>query len=145
MFCYQCEQTAKGEGCTKLGVCGKVAEVSDLQDLLAYALKGLALYAVEGAKVGVNDPRSNALTCEALFSTLTNVNFDPDRFMSLIPRVVEARESLKAKVRSAGGKVDFTEPAAAFEPEKSLKGMLAQAAKVGLQSETGTRSGHRIP
>jgi len=48
MFCYQCEQTAKGEGCTKIGVCGKQPEVAALQDLLIYALKGLSLYAVEG-------------------------------------------------------------------------------------------------
>ncbi len=135
MFCYQCEQTAKGEGCTKIGVCGKVAEVSDLQDLLAFALKGLALYAIEGARVGVNDPEANAFTCEALFSTLTNVNFDPERFLSLIPNAVKVRERLKDKVRAAGGKVDFTEPAATFQPEKTLDGMLGQAAKVGLHSE----------
>ena len=55
MFCYQCEQTAKGEGCTKVGVCGKQPEVAALQDLLIYALKGLAHVAVEGRKVGVSD------------------------------------------------------------------------------------------
>ena len=50
MFCYQCEQTSKGEGCTKIGVCGKTADVAALQDLLVYALRGLALYAVEAGK-----------------------------------------------------------------------------------------------
>ena len=59
MFCYQCEQTAKGEGCTKGGVCGKKPEVAALQDLLVYALKGLSLYAVEGRKVGINDAKVN--------------------------------------------------------------------------------------
>ena len=56
MFCFQCEQTSKGEGCTKIGVCGKKPEVAALQDLLIYAIKGLSQYAVEGRKVGVIDP-----------------------------------------------------------------------------------------
>ena len=84
MFCYQCEQTAKGEGCTRVGVCGKEPEVATLQDLLIYALKGLSQYAVEGRKVGVKDRDVNVFTCKALFSTLTNVNFDPERFVKLI-------------------------------------------------------------
>ena len=61
MFCYQCEQTAKGEGCTRVGVCGKEPEVAILQDLLIYALKGLSQYAVEGRKVGVKDRDVNRL------------------------------------------------------------------------------------
>ena len=71
MFCYQCEQTAKGEGCTKLGVCGKEPEVATLQDLLVYALIGLSQYAAEGRKVGVNDRDINVFTVKAAFSTLT--------------------------------------------------------------------------
>jgi len=84
MFCYQCEQTAKGEGCTNVGVCGKQSDVAALQDLLVYALKGLALHAVEGRKWGVNEREVNVFTCEAIFATLTNVNFDPDRIVQLI-------------------------------------------------------------
>ena len=67
MFCYQCEQTAKGEGCTKGGVCGKSPEVAALQDLLTYALKGLAQVAVKAREAGVSDPEVNRFTCEALF------------------------------------------------------------------------------
>src|SRR5690349_20593405 len=107
MFCYQCEQTAKGEGCTKIGVCGKQPEASNLQDLLIYALQGLSLVAVEGRKAGVNDPAVNAFTCEGMFSTLTNVNFDQDRVAGLIKKAVSMREELKAKVKAAGGKGDF--------------------------------------
>ena len=81
MFCYQCEQAAKGEGCTVLGVCGKNAEVAALQDLLIYSLQGLSQVAVEGRKVGVSDRDINAFTCEAAFSTLTNVDFDPQRLV----------------------------------------------------------------
>ena len=73
MFCFQCEQTAKGEGCTKIGVCGKNHDVASLQDLLIYALKGLSQVAVEGRKVGVTDVETNRFTCKATFSTLTNV------------------------------------------------------------------------
>ena len=67
MFCYQCEQTAKGEGCTVMGVCGKSHEIASLQDLLVEALKGLALFAVEGRKVGVVDNDVNIFTFNALF------------------------------------------------------------------------------
>ena len=135
MFCYQCEQAAKGEGCSKIGVCGKQPEVSNTQDLLAYALKGLSLYAVEGRKVGVNDPEVNVFTCEALFSTLTNVNFDPERIAALIHKTVSMRDSLKEKVRAAGGKVDFTEDAANFKPAGTVEAMDAQGQKVGLKSD----------
>jgi len=97
MFCYQCEQTAKGEGCTKLGVCGKEPEVAALQDLLIYALMGLSQYATEGRKVGVSDRDLNVFTVKSMFSTLTNVNFDSDRFVGLINQTVEKREQLKGK------------------------------------------------
>jgi hydroxylamine reductase len=136
MFCYQCEQTAKGEGCTKIGVCGKQHDVATLQDLLIYALKGLSLRAVEGRKVGVNDRNVNVFTCEATFSTLTNVDFDPNRFVPLINRCVELREELKEKVRAAGGKVDFPEGPATFQPATSLEDLVKQGEGVGLKSDT---------
>ena len=84
MFCYQCEQAAKGVACTIQGVCGKKPEVAALQDLLIYSLQGLSQVAVEGRKVGVSDPEVNIFTCKAAFSTLTNVDFDPQRFVKLI-------------------------------------------------------------
>jgi len=135
MFCYQCEQTAKGEGCTKIGVCGKQPEVASLHDLLIYAMRGLSLLAIEGRRVGVVDNEVNIFTCEAMFSTLTNVDFDPERFVTLIKRCVELRDKLKEKVKKAGGKVDFTEGPALFIPEKSLEGLLKQGEKVGLKSD----------
>ena len=135
MFCYQCEQTAKGEGCTRMGVCGKEAEVAILQDLLIYALKGLSQVAVEGRRVGVKNRDVNLFTCEALFSTLTNVNFDPSHFVKLIHRCVEMREGLKKKVQDAGGHVSFAEGPATFKPEGNLEGLVAQGGKVGLKSD----------
>ena len=71
MFCNQCEQTAKGEGCIKIGVCGKEPDVAALQDLLIHVLQGLSLYAVEARKNGIIDPEVNLFTCEATFSMLT--------------------------------------------------------------------------
>jgi hydroxylamine reductase len=135
MFCFQCEQTSKGEGCTKIGVCGKQPEVAALQDLLIYAIKGLSLYAAEGRKVGVSDLEVDRFTSKAIFSTLTNVDFDPARFVELINETVEHREIIKAKVRSAGGKTGFTEGPAVFKPESSLEAMVKQGEKVGVKSD----------
>ena len=138
MFCYQCEQTAKGEGCTKGGVCGKPSDVAALQDLLIYALKGLSCYAVEGRKVGVSDQEVNSFTCEAIFSTLTNVNFDPDRLVSLVKNCITLRESLKKKVQSAGGTVDVSESAATFKPGSSLEELVKQGEGVGVKADPET-------
>ena len=102
MFCYQCEQTAKGTGCTVLGVCGKQPEVAALQDLLLYTLMGLSQVAVEGRKVGVSDSDVNIFTVKAAFSTLTNVDFDPERFLALIREAAE--QARKAQGESAGGR-----------------------------------------
>ena len=135
MFCYQCEQTAGGKGCTKAGVCGKTGEVASLQDLLIYSLKGLSQVAVEGRKVGIRDRDANVFTVGAVFSTLTNVNFDPGRFAQLIRRCVTLREGLKQKVRAAGGKADFPEGAATFKPEETLQGLVRQGETVGVMSD----------
>ncbi len=134
MFCYQCEQAAKGEGCTVLGVCGKNAEVATLQDLLIYSLQGLSQVAVEGRKAGVSDREVNVFTVEAAFSTLTNVDFDPERFVGLINRCVELRERLKDKVKAAGGKADFPEGPATLQPKSTKEGLLEQSEAHGLKS-----------
>ena len=135
MFCYQCEQTAKGEGCTKIGVCGKTPEVAALQDLLIYAVKGLSLVAVEARKIGINDDAVNRFTCEAVFSTLTNVDFDPQRFVKLIDECVQLRDGLKAKLAAAGGQTDFGRESAVFIPETTLESVVGQGEKLGIQSD----------
>lgn len=137
MFCYQCEQTAFGTACLKVGVCGKSPEVAALQDVLTYALKGLALYAVEGRKVGVNNPEANVFTAQALFSTLTNVDFDAERFPPLINRCVELRDALKEKVKAAGGKTDFSEAVVSFKPAGDVDGLVKQAEGVGFAPAPG--------
>jgi len=134
MFCYQCEQTSKGEGCTKIGVCGKTAEVAALQDLLIYGLKGLSLVAMEARMHRIHLADVNRFTLEATFSTLTNVDFDPARFQELIRRCTVFREDLKKKVKQAGGKTDFGHDAAAFTPAASVEDLVAQGEKVGVRS-----------
>ena len=135
MFCYQCEQTIEGKGCTKAGVCGKPSDVAALQDLLVHALKGLSLVAVEGREKGVRDRETNLFTVKALFSTLTNVSFDPDDFVKLIRQSVTLRENLKKKVKAAGGKVDFPDGPATFKPAETLDGLVKQGEAVGVQSD----------
>jgi hydroxylamine reductase len=134
MFCYQCEQTSKGEACTKIGVCGKTAEVAALQDLLVHGLKGLSLAAVEARRLKVDLAAVNRFTAEGLFSTLTNADFDPQRFVELIRRCTELREELKNAVKQAGGKADFSPDAAVFTPAETTDALMAHGEKVGIQA-----------
>jgi hydroxylamine reductase len=139
MFCFQCEQTAKGEGCTKIGVCGKQPDVAELQDVLIYAVKGLALVANEGRKVGVKDPKIDHFACEAMFSTLTNVDFDPSRFVELIKQCVNYRDELKKKVEAAGGWTDYTGGPATFVPADTVEELVAQGENFGPEADVKVR------
>lgn len=130
MFCNQCEQTAKGLGCTKIGVCGKTEGVSELQDLLTYVLQGLAIVAVAGRKVDIIDADIDRFTTEALFGCLTNVNFDPARFETWIRKTVQLRDELKTKVVAAGGSVSNEVEALNYTPAANLAGLEAQGAKL---------------
>jgi len=131
MFCYQCEQTAQGTGCTKIGVCGKQPDVAGLQDLLIHALKGLSQYAVEARKKGMMDNEANVFTVRALFSTLTNVDFDPDRFVALINQCVEHREKLKKKTG-----ISISEGPAAFKFGATKAEQVKQSEGIGVKSDT---------
>ncbi len=101
MFCYQCEQTAKGTGCDKVGVCGKQPDVAALQDLLIHGLKGMSFLANEAVKSGKTDTEMDQFTFEAIFSTLTNVDFDPERFVVLINKCAEYTARLTALTGTA--------------------------------------------
>src|SRR4030042_6182827 len=104
MFCYQCEQTAKGQGCTIAGVCGKTADVANLQDLLVYKLRELSQLVIEAQKMGVRDEKFGVFTAEALFVTLTNVNFDPEAIAVYIRKAAEMHDQLHKQLNV---KVDF--------------------------------------
>lgn len=106
MFCNQCEQTAKGKGCTVKGVCGKTDEVSAIQDMLIQTLIELGTVATAARSEGISvSNKVNRLTSEAVFSTLTNVNFDDERFVPLIKNVAAARNDLAAKINSDCGEL----------------------------------------
>lgn len=101
MFCYQCQETLKGEGCIVHGVCGKSPEVANLQDLLIYVLKGIAVYGVRAKALGIEDPAIGTFIAEALFSTITNVDFDPERFAEWIHEALDLRQELRERFLSA--------------------------------------------
>ena len=106
MFCYQCEQTAGGKGCTKMGVCGKTPEIAALQDLLIYQIKGISCYAKEIVEKGENVDKSIVTFIEnSLFTTLTNVNFDADFHVEML----KESQRIKEKVRKQKTKCDTIE------------------------------------
>lgn len=84
MFCNQCEQTAGGTGCTKVGVCGKNADLQSLQETLIFGLKGIAAYAHHARELGARDEQVDAFMHDALFFTLTNVNFSLERHIEMV-------------------------------------------------------------
>jgi hydroxylamine reductase len=138
MFCNQCEQTAKGTGCTVLGVCGKKPEAADLMDNLIYGLKGLSLYANLTREKGAIDNEINRFTIEALFSTITNVNFDPERLEKLVRRCYTLKEKAKTIYENAckskgiapqspGGAVDWI-------PAEGLEALIAQGQEYGIKT-----------
>ena len=135
MFCYQCEQTAKGQGCTVAGVCGKTPDVSNLQDLLVYLLRGLSQVALEAKKVGVETEDVDIFTCEALFATVTNVNFDPNDIVNYIRKTAELLEQLRKKTESAGGHIKTSNGPVNLALEKTKESLIAQGKSVGIKSD----------
>jgi hydroxylamine reductase len=101
MFCYQCEQTAKGTGCTSFGVCGKDPDTATLQDLLVYLAKGISQYAHRAAELGESDKETNVFVVQALFTAVTNVNFDSANIAGKIKTGVNIREKAKKLYESA--------------------------------------------
>ncbi len=132
MFCNQCEQTAKGGGCTLIGTCGKNSEVAALQDLLVHALKGLSFYAVEAGKKGMNLNRVDEFTASALFSTLTNVNFDPERFAVFIRECTDMRDELKRQLNTENEAEWPDDDARNFRPASDVEGLVKQGNSVKL-------------
>ncbi len=128
MFCYQCEQTAMGTGCAKSGVCGKKPDVADLQDLLVEAAMGVAWHAARRAASGDVDREAGRFVVEALFTTVTNVNFTPETLREKIARGIALRDTLGSEDKSGGA----TPPAATFAPGQTAESMLAAAARCGV-------------
>ena len=102
MFCYQCQETAKGSGCTVRGVCGKTDDVARLQDLLIYLLKGISFYSSKLRKLGATSEEADKFLLDSLFSTITNVNFDRSDFVAWIRKGLKLKDEAKEMLEKAG-------------------------------------------
>jgi len=139
MFCFQCQETAKNAGCTVKGVCGKPEDTANLQDLLIHVLKGIAIYGEKLKEFGALDKETSLFVAKSLFATITNVNWDNDRFVAMIREGLERRDQLRDKFLAAyreknGKDFDeslhdsatwFSDDVAAFEDKAKSVGVLA--------------------
>ena len=137
MFCFQCEQTYMGSGCIGVGQCGKDPESAALQDLIVHACKGLAQYAHRAAVLGADVPaEAQSFTLMALFSTLTNVNFDPERLGGIADELAVMRDRMRdlyeTTARQKGVEPEALSGTATWKPEDDLGDMIKQAAGVGI-------------
>ncbi|RKY36968.1 MAG: hydroxylamine reductase [Candidatus Omnitrophota bacterium] len=131
MFCYQCQETIKNTGCTKGGACGKKEQTANLQDLLIYVLKGIAVYAQKAKENGIKDSGAGLFTARALFATITNANFDDQRIISLIQEGLFIRDQLKEK---SGVSADQTLYDAALWHADEVSEFYDKAKEVGVLS-----------
>lgn len=131
MFCFQCEQTSKGTGCTDRSVCGKDETTAGLQDLLVYATKGISNYAWRAGQNGLNDPEVDKFVMEALFTTVTNVNFDPERLVEILNVAFQMQKKAKdlylASCEKTGSAPETLSGPAAWVPAGDLDGLNSQA------------------
>ncbi|MBM3332210.1 hydroxylamine reductase [candidate division WOR-3 bacterium] len=136
MFCYQCEQTARGTGCTAHGVCGKDETCSTLQDLLVYATKGVSQYAHRARALGAVDREVNVFTVEALFTTITNVDFDTERLSGWLEQAFEmrnkARTMYEEACRKSGKTPEQLSGPAAWQPPVIGSEIFAQGHEQGV-------------
>ena len=137
MLCYQCEQTKNGTGCTKVGICGKDSDTAALQDLLIHAAKGISMYAARASKAGVSNREANVFVIEALFTTVTNVNFDPERLRRLIMKASDILENMRALYEKACLDKGFTpevlDGPADWKPADDISGLVKQGEDVSIQ------------
>lgn len=137
MFCYQCEQTAGNKGCTITGICGKNPETAALQDLLVDVTKGISKYAHRARELGMRENRIDEFAEEALFTTVTNVNFDPQRLQSIIHEADsvrnEARSLYLKACEQAGQEPEAINGSATRELASDLDGLLEQGNLVSIR------------
>ncbi len=136
MYCYQCEQTAKGTGCNILGVCGKEPAVAALQDLLIFAVKGISMFAHRAAELDARDPEIDQAVLDGLFATVTNVDFDPERLRGHIVKAAKLRDRAKTLYESAcvkaGKSPESLDGPTAWRPAADLAGLIRQGEELVL-------------
>lgn len=137
MFCYQCEQTSKGYACTALSVCGKDETTAVLQDLLIHAVKGISKYAHKARQLGARDNSIDVFVTEALFTTVTNVNFDPLRMQNWLIRaskMMDKARKLYENTRIANGlPIEDFNGATKWKPAADINGLVAQGREVSIE------------
>ena len=142
MFCYQCEQAAKGTGCTRVGVCGKDPETAALQDMLIEVSKGLAHWGHRARALGRKHQAADRYLLEALFSTVTNVNFDPDRLWDKLQQGLALREEVRGlyeeACREAGRQPETLDGAAAWRPAADRGQAAAAAGDLSISARRNT-------
>jgi hydroxylamine reductase len=138
MFCYQCEQTSKGSGCVDFSVCGKDEQSAALQDLLVYAAKGISQYAHRARLLGAKDRVIDVFVVEALFTTVTNVNFDPQRIEEMLVRAGRIRDKARQMYvdacTKAGQTPENVSGPGTWQPASTLDGLTRQGEEVGILS-----------
>ena len=136
MFCYQCEQTSRGLGCQDFAVCGKDDSTAVLQDLLVYVAKGIAQYAHRARQLGAHDRAVDVYVIEALFTTVTNVNFDPLRIQEILWRGARQRDKAQhlyeQACRQAGRTPESLEGPCHWVPAPDLAGLVRQGQTISL-------------
>ncbi|MBT3359708.1 MAG: hydroxylamine reductase [Rhodospirillales bacterium] len=136
MFCYQCEQTAHGTACTEIGVCGKTDDVAALQDLLVHAAKGVSQYAHRAAQLGARDADVDRFVVDALFTTVTNVNFDAERMAEMVRKAATVRDAAKSLYEQASLKAGLIpahpEGPATWTPVSDVAGLVGQGKAVSI-------------
>ena len=147
MFCFQCEQTAKGTGCTAFGVCGKDPETAVLQDLLVYAQKGISQYAHRARQLGARDHEVDVFALEALFTTVTNVNFDPKRIEVMLRKAAgdagPGPGAVRERLRGEGRQPESPGRAGGLEPGADLDGLIRQGEQVSVESRIAAQGAGR--
>lgn len=132
MFCFQCQETSKNEGCVLKGVCGKTSDVANLQDLLTYLCKGISHYMVRLRALNIEIPEIDRFIADSLFMTITNANFDKNRFVTRILMAYQMRDTAQERLVSAGGKTNDITFDGAYWTGKTEEEMNEKAPKVGV-------------
>lgn len=131
MFCYQCEQTVGGKGCVRMGVCGKNPETANLQDALMRVSEGVAMYAHRTRQLGQATPEADQAVVDALFTTVTNVNFDPQRLFECLQTTLAVRETTRKRyeqaVQAAGRTPEALGGPASWQPGEDPQTVASQA------------------
>ncbi|WP_167617201.1 hydroxylamine reductase [Maribellus sediminis] len=134
MFCFQCQEAAKGTGCTIAGVCGKTSDVANLQDTLLYVLKGISWYNEKLRAIGANPSKVDKFVFDGLFSTITNANFDKKAFERRIIKALQIKNELLVLCKSTGVVLPNELPECATWSGSSLEEFETKAEEVGILS-----------